>query len=207
MWPKYSEIWKNRHFLIDWSRQTKQNVQQDPVTLFYSEDTAVIRTIVLSLAAVLMLSSTSQASFVFSFAQPSVDVQIGGSESVDVVATNTGLLADFLNSFTITINQTTADPNITPAAPFVTGPAGPLAAVASGDSIVVGSFTFLAAPGARTGDFAIYEDAGGSTYSSTLMGLNATSIDGLLTVTAVPEPTSLVMFGSVIGLGLLRRRR
>jgi hypothetical protein len=41
------------------------------------------------LAAVVMLSSTSHASFVFSFAQSTADVQLDGTVDVDLIVSNT----------------------------------------------------------------------------------------------------------------------
>lgn len=168
----------------------------------------MIRTIVLSLAAVLMLSGTSHASFVFNFAQSAVNVQINGSESVDLIATNTGGVADTLTSFLVGINQTSASlgGNILPLNSTVNGTTP--TAFAAGESIVVASFTFTA-PSATFGETAEFTGFPNNNFTATSTGvvLNLIPDLGSLTVTAVPEPTSLIMFGSVVGLGLLRRRR
>ena len=169
----------------------------------------MIRTTILTLAALVMLSSTSQASFVFDFSQSAVNVQIGGSVTVDLIATNTGAATDSLESFQFTIQQQApTTTNITPMTDVV-AQAAPVPAIvfAAGQDQVIGSYVFTASPSATVGESVVYASLAGNNYSSTLLGPVFASISSDLTVTAVPEPTSLIMFGSVVGIGLLRRRR
>jgi hypothetical protein len=156
-----------------------------------------------------MFSSTSQASFVFSFSESSVEAQIGGpGVSVDLIARNNGAASDTLTQYSMLISQTTTSSNITPANAFLTL-VPPTAGITfmSGQSIVLGSYTFTASSGAVSPEVAVYEGFSGSNFTSDNLGSINQTIGNSLTITAVPEPTSLVMFGSVIGLGLLRRRR
>jgi hypothetical protein len=168
----------------------------------------VIRTIILSLAAVVMLSSTSHASFVFSFAQSTADVQLDGTVDVDLIVSNTMMTGtDTLSQYSISIEPSTIG-NITLPSSTLTA-AGVSITVAANDFAVLGSYTFNASSADKDETVNFVPVAGGAFFTATsTFGLitNAT-FDGSLAVTAVPEPTSLVMFGSVIGLGLLRRRR
>jgi hypothetical protein len=164
----------------------------------------MIRTLVLSMFGVLMFCGTSSAAFVFSLESNAENVEIGGSKIVNLVATSN--INDRLTDFAVFVTRYSGGPEITPISSSVMG-SGVDRNFTANVSQIVGSFFFGATGSATAGQVGKYNLTGASYSDNAVPQFQSQFAQPAITVTVVPEPTSLMMFGSVVGLWMVRRRR
>jgi PEP-CTERM motif len=153
-----------------------------------------------------LVASTVEAGFSFTIVPSTAEVSIGGSTSLNVVATTTAPdPSPYVFSLSSVSLTTTGAPNIT----FTTSlSAGPLY-VATNTGNVIGTITANAAPTATNGNMGtvVFNGTVVNTFAVPNGTVGAIG-SNLSTITAVPEPSTFGLVGlCALGFAAFRRRR
>jgi hypothetical protein len=176
-----------------------------------------LTTSLLGAALCLLMTSTSNAEFVFSFGETapessmaSASSGLGTTYTTKVFVENTGP-DDLLNFYGLTLVSDGGNPGITLAEPVImfSGggpfPLGDAIPFPSEATLEIGSFEFAVSGEATVGASSTFSGVMNSQMFTDPFVIAAEPMS--FTLTAVPEPSSLLMFGSVLAFGMIRRRQ
>jgi hypothetical protein len=177
--------------------------------LSLSMSSPMIRSLAFSLFGVLILCGTSNADFVFSLAPGAINAEIGGAPvPIDLLVENDSTSAATLEGFSVTVAQDSGGAQFDPISDVFNYNGAPINFAAGQTLPFENLFSFSAKNSATVGQVAVYNLSGG--YNDGSNPLPTFLVSGALTVTAVtavPEPTGLLILGSAAVWGTMRRRR